>query len=244
MKCASLHPTMSLVHFQTSEEKSCSFHIHLDGAIFPAALETYAKTTYGFFNDDFDHRLLVESSGNLARLPARQLTLKIEDRLAGKQVQKMCEDISARAEGMGFAGLIQSEYVMTEMSLQSRYTDFHHSPFPFYVHMRKVTPTLGEEFKSHEIHLELLTDAADNRLITELARSGMQVVFGPKEITFTASGNLNEIRKIQDGILSYLKLTQGFNQAKLVVEATVFHSLHRMKAEDTPLVVERVEYLQ
>jgi hypothetical protein len=233
---------MSLVQFSSIEERTCSFHIHVDGAVFPRALEDYAKTEYGFFNDDFDHRLMVESAPG--RLPARQLTLKVADRLASKGVQKICEDISARAQETGFAGLIQSEFVMNEFSLKSRYTGFQHQPFPFYVHMREVSPDLGENFKSHELHLELLTDSADSRLITELARSGMNVAFSAKEITFTAAGTLNELRKIQDGILTYLKQTQGFDHAKLVIEATVFHSLHRMRAQDTPLVVERVEYLQ
>jgi len=233
---------MSLAHFQTLEERTSSFHIHVDGALFPEALENYAKSTYGFFDDNFDHRLVVDVPQR--RLPARQLTLKVADRLAGKSVQRICEDLSIRAQEMGFAGLIQSEFVMNEWSLRSSYTSFQHQPFPFYVHMREVAPNQGEDFKSHELHLELLTDQADHRLITELARSGMTVVFSANEITFTAAGTLNELRKIQQGITSYLKQTQGFDQAKLVIEATVFHSLHRMRAEDTPLVVERVEYLQ
>jgi hypothetical protein len=221
------------------EQKPNHFHIHVDGAIFPVGLETYAKETYGFFNDDFDHRLLVDADS--ARLPARQLTLKSNQRT---EVRRICDDLSSRAKEIGFAGLIQSEYVMNELLLKSRYTEYQHVPFPFYVHMRKVVPENGEEFKSHELHLEMATDAADARLITELARSGLAVAFSPREITFTASGNLNEIRKIQDGILDFLKKSSGFDKAKLIIEATVFHSLHRMRSEDTPLVVDRVEYTQ
>jgi hypothetical protein len=235
--------------FSQEEQKTSSFHIHMDGAIFPDVLESYAKAKYGFFADDFDHRLVIEAETPGAgiesiRLPGKQLTLKVEDRLSGKDIRTICEDIRTRAHAEGFAGLIQSEFVMTELMLKSQYTSYQPSPFPFYVHMRKVDAEQGEEFKSHELHLELMTDDADNRLITELARSGLSVVFAPREITFTASGSLNEIRKIQDGIVEYLKRTNGFNRAKLVVEATVFHSLHRMKPENTPLVVERVEYLQ
>ena len=222
------------------EQRNHGFHIHLDGAVFPQRLQAYAREKYGFFDDDFDHRLVVESG----RLPAKHLTLKIANRHSGKEVRQICEDIARNARAEGFSGLIQSEYLMSELLLQSQYTDYQPSPFPFHVHMRKIDPSVGEEFKSHELHLELLTDEADARLVTEIARSGLAVAFGPKEITFTASGDLNHIRKIQEGILTYLKRTHGFVRAKLAVEATVYHSLHHMRSEDTAMVVDRVEYLQ
>jgi hypothetical protein len=222
------------------QQKSSSFHIHLDGAVFPHSLQTYAREKYGFHDDDFDHRLVTDQG----RLPGKHLTLKIADRYSAKNVRAICEDMAERAHVEGYAGLIQSEFIMNEVLLESRYTQFRHSPFPFYVHMRKVDPSRGEEFKTHELHLELLTDQADARLITELARSGLSVAFAAREISFTAAGSLNDIRKIQEGMLDFLKRVQGFERAKLVIEATVFHSLHQMVPENTPLVVDRVEYLQ
>ena len=106
---------------------------------FPQRLQAFAREKYGFFDDDFDHRLVVDTG----RLPAKQLTLRVENPHSGKEVRQICEDMSRTAEAEGFAGLIQSEYVMNELLLQSQYTGYQPSPFPFYVHMRKVDPVIG-----------------------------------------------------------------------------------------------------
>jgi hypothetical protein len=34
------------------------------------------------------------------------------------------------------------------------------------------------------------------------------------------------------------------SEAKLTIEATIFFSLHRIRAEDTPMVIESVETIQ
>jgi hypothetical protein len=60
------------------DQKNSHFHIHLDGAVFPPRLAQYAREKYGFFDDDFDHQLVVELAGELRLLPAKQLTLKID----------------------------------------------------------------------------------------------------------------------------------------------------------------------
>jgi hypothetical protein len=156
----------------------------------------------------------------------------------------ICQDIQKKAEEHGFAGLIQSEYVMEEQVLSSRIKDYNPTSFPFYVHMRRVNQGIGEEFKTHELHVEFSLELTEPRLITEMARSGMNVTFGICEVTFTASGGLNEVKKIEEGIVQYLNQTKGFDRASIILEATVFHSLHQMRPENTPLVVNRVEYLQ
>jgi hypothetical protein len=225
-----------------STEKTSSFHIHVDAAVLPHALETHVKNTYGFFDDDFEHRLIIE--GRKSPVVARQLTLKVLDRFAREKVKTICKDIQEKANLMGFAGLIQSEYVMEEQVLSSRIKDYCHTPFPFYVHMRRVNQGLGEDFKTHELHVEFSLDLTEPRLITEMARSGMNVTFGICEVTFTASGALNEVKKIEEGLVKYLNQTKGFDRASIILEATVFHSLHQMRPENTPLVVNRVEYLQ
>jgi hypothetical protein len=224
------------------EVRSSSFHIHVDAAVLPSSLEKYAKETYGFFDDDFEHRLVIE--GFTTPLPARQLTQKIQDRLARKSVQAICEDLAERGRAEGLAGMIQSEFVMNETTLKGDITTFRPAPFPFYVNMRRVNPDMGENFKSHELHLEIKQGSAASGLVTELARSGLNVSFGSGEITFTASGDLNHIRKVQMGLLHYLRTTGGLGEAKLTIEATVFFSLHKIRAEDTPMVIESVEYIQ
>jgi hypothetical protein len=224
------------------EVRSSAFHIHLDAAVLPSNFEKYAKETYGFFDDDFEHRLVIE--GSETPVPARQLTHKINDRFARKAVQTICEDLTQRGRTEGLAGMIQSEFVMSETTLKGDRESYRPTPFPFYVHMRRVNPARGEGFKSHELHLEVKQENASPALITELARSGLHVSFGAGEVTFTASGDLNHIRKIQLGLLHFLRNTGGLSEAKMTIEATVFYSLHKIRAEDTPMVVQSVEYIQ
>ena len=73
---------------QDLHQRNAAFHIHVDGVNLPVRMENQLKSNFGFYNDDFGHSLKV--NGSKESLPARQLTLKIMDPTAGKQVRELC----------------------------------------------------------------------------------------------------------------------------------------------------------
>ena len=227
---------MTGIH-ETQNRFDC-FHIHVDGARVPEVFEQYLKTSFGFYDDNFEHELKIQDSP--AKLPGRQMTLKVLNRFAGRSVRRVCSDLSDRARCLGFSGIIQSEFVMRETVLRSE-KPFARSEFPFTVKTRKLDSSKGERFKSHEFHLELNRESCSPALIETILGSGLAASAGPDgEITFTASGKLNHVQVIHDSVREYLKSNGGYETAKMTLEATVFSSLHGILPEDTHQVVESI----
>ena len=230
---------MTGIH-ETQNRFDC-FHIHVDGARVPEIFEQYLKTSFGFYDDNFDHELKIQDSP--VKMPGRQLTLKVPNRFAGRAVRRVCADLADRARCLGFSGIIQSEFVMRETVLRSS-APFEPSKFPIFINTRKLDSAKGERFKSHEFHLELNRETCSPALIETFLGAGLIDSAGPDgEVTFTASGKLNYIQTIHDSVRNFLISNGGYETAKMTLEATVFSSLHGILPEDTHQVVESVTLL-
>jgi hypothetical protein len=234
-----------LAQLSSTMDKS-AFHIHIDAALLPSELESVAKEKFGFDDDDFDHSLSVGGR----TYPARHLTRKIDRRSDKELVRQICQSLSKEADAAGFKGLIQAEFIMarqawTEPSPTGLRVDSGQLPSPpFRVHTRRLDSSRGEFFKKHELHLDLDPAGTSPEIIDALSGIGLLSSRGDWGVTFTASGNPNEIRAVRKCLERFLAPRARFVRGTLVTEATAYFSLHGLSQSDLPEVVDRVEILE
>jgi hypothetical protein len=220
-----------------------AYHIHIDGPVLPSALHRYAVEELGFYEDDFAHSMTLETE-SVAR-PARQLTRVFRSRADRDKARQTYLRAHDKAIETGFKGFIQMEFIMSQTDFNpARSQKLEQSPISiprFPLSFKSDQDSSQRNFKKHELHLELKKQGIPSFMLDELVSSG----FSPSEgndITFTASGDPDPIRRIWRELLSYLgKLEEAglaSFEGRLTTEATVAHQLFGVPLSSTPAVVE------
>lgn len=186
----------------------------------------------GFHLDDFPHELKLEGKS----VPARHLTKYLYAPVTSHEVKAECLKLKAWADESGFKGLIQCEYVMEETEWSADHKTARELLPPFMILTRSLTRTRGDQFKKHELHLELSKPQSSETLIEALKGCGFHVLENEKAITFTIAGHSKEMLSLREALKSFINEHQTQVTGKLTYEATAFWSLHGIESEDLPTI--------
>ncbi len=212
------------------------YHLHIDAAYIPESLLAWATQEGGFHYDDFPHHFEIDQK----RVEARHLTKYIMGPATPADVKSECHYIQEKSLDMNLQGFIQAEYIMDEKEWTGTKTDLPVLNRPFSVTLRPLDPTLGENFKKHELHLELNKAHTSPSIIDALKGCGLHLLENPRDITFTCSGNPKQLSEIKVKIENFLNLYPESVNVKMVYEATAFWSLHNLGPEHLPHIVHQV----
>lgn len=215
-----------------------TYHLHMDAAYLPPGLMDRMLEQGGFHADDFPHQLQVGGE----KMPARHLTKYLYSPTTASSARAECLKLKSWAEEFSFQGLIQCEYVVEEKhwERQRDHAGANDLAEPFKISCRPLTNKKGDQFKQHEIHLEVNKLQSSAAIINVLNKCGMQVLENDQSITFTASGHSREMLKIRKALKRFLSQNGDEITAKLTYEATAFWSLHEVEPETLPMIVEQV----
>jgi hypothetical protein len=217
-----------------------SFHLHLDAALLPAPLMERMIQEGGFHFDDFPHQLIVEGKS----YPARHLTKYLYAPISSHEVKAECLKLQSWVKDSSFKGLIQCEYVMEETQWHRKEEVKGALLPPLTITARSLSANRGDRFKKHELHLELDKEKSSERVITALRASGFHILENDSMISFTTCGHSRELLTIRRALKAFMKKHGKEITGKLTYEATAFWSLHGVKPETLPQIVDQVRVLQ
>ena len=217
-----------------------SYHLHLDAALMPSSLMDKMILEAGFQWDDFPHHL--ESEGK--SYSARHLTKYLYSPITPQEVKEECLKLKSWVEASTFKGLIQCEFIMEESHWTGLKVIKEEVPPPFVITSRMLSSKRGDRFKKHELHLELIKSSTSERIIRALSGCGMHILENEVDITFTCCGDSRELLKIRALLNYFMSKHSGEISGKLTYEATAYWSLHGLRPESLPQIVDRVKVLQ
>lgn len=213
------------------------YHLHIDAAKIPASLIEWATTDGGFHFDDFPHHFEVENE----LVEARHLTKYITAPATPADVKQECLHIQKISEQHSLQGFIQAEFIMDELEWNGANLALDEVSAPLFVKMRPLNPSLGENFKKHELHLEVNKKHTSETIIKALKGCGLHELDSSKDMTFTCSGHPRELLEIKSKLENFLNTYSKYVRAKMVFEATAFASLHNMRPQQLPAIVESIQ---
>jgi hypothetical protein len=211
------------------------YHLHIDAARLPESLMHWATQEAGFHCDDFPHSFHI----NGEVLNARHLTKYIYDPNP-VEIKNFCQIIKEKAETSDLLGFVQAEFIMDEQEWTGGPQDLSPIETPFKIKMRPLIPEKGENFKKHEIHVELEKKFSSEAVIRALKDCGFHILETENYITFTCSGHPKELTAIRKKIADFLAPYESAIKGKIVHEATAFWSMHGMETNHLPEIVESV----
>ena len=217
-----------------------SYHLHLDAALMPASLMDKMILEAGFQWDDFPHHL--ESEGK--SYSARHLTKYLYSPITPQEVKEECLKLKSWVEASTFKGLIQCEFIMEESQWTGLKVIKEEVPPPFVITSRMLSSKRGDRFKKHELHLELNKSLTSERIIQTLRGCALHILENDVDITFTCCGNPKLLLKIRSLLNAFMEKHSEEITGKLTYEATAFWSLHGVRLETLPQIVDRVKVLQ
>jgi hypothetical protein len=217
-----------------------TYHLHLDAAHLPLPLMEKMLHEGGFQMDDFPHQLMVKGRS----VPARHMTKFLYAPVTSKEVKAECLRLQQWVNDSGFEGLIQCEYVMEETEWKKKDESQGSLLSPLKIHSRPLSGNKGDNFKKHELHLELNKPQTSPRVINALRNCGFQLLENEENITFTISGHSKEMLTIRKALKKFLKKHEDELTGKLNYEATAFWSLHGIESASLPFIAEQVMVLQ
>ena len=213
-----------------------SFHLHLDAAYLPAPLLDRMIEVGGFHLDDFPHELIVKGEA----VPARHLTKYLYSPTTAAEAKAECLRLKDWAQEFNFQGLIQCEYVMEETEWKKEQEYQGEVAAPFSLRTRPLSSKRGDQFKKHEIHLEMSKPASSASVINALRECGLAVLENDHTITFTTNGHSKEMLALRRALKRFLKKHDTNITGKLTYEATAFWSLHDIESQHLPQIVDQV----
>jgi hypothetical protein len=212
------------------------YHLHLDAARLPGPLLDRLIHEGGFHFDDFPHELVVDGEAR----PARHLTKYLYAPTNSHEAKAECLKLKAWAHEYAFQGLIQCEYVMEETEWKKQAERTLQIPTPFVVTSRPLTSIKGDQFKKHEVHLELNKFMSATNVVDALRGTGLHILENDTTITFTISGHSKEMLALRDALKSFLAEHTAEFTGKLTYEATAFWSLHDVESQTLPTIVDQI----
>jgi hypothetical protein len=212
------------------------FHLHLDAARLPGPLLDRLIHEGGFHFDDFPHELMVEGKA----VAARHLTKYLYAPTSSNEAKLECLKLKAWAQEYAFQGLIQCEFVMeeTEWKKQDESSDMLRAPFK--ISSRSLSSNKGDQFKKHEVHLELDKFLSATNVVNALRETGLYILENDSNITFTTSGHSKEMLALRGVLKSFLNEHASKFTGKLTYEATAFWSLHDVESETLPMIIDKI----
>ena len=217
-----------------------SYHLHLDAALLPTSLMNKLIHEGGFQLDDFPHQLVIEGES----YSARHMTKYLYAPITPVEVKEECLRLKSWVEESTFKGLIQCEFIMEESHWTGLKVIQEEVPPPFFLNSRMLSSKRGDRFKKHELHLELIKSSTSERITQALRGCGMHILENEADITFTCCGDSRELLKVRAMLNSFISEHSGEISGKLTYEATAFWSLHGLRPESLPQIVDRVKVLQ
>ena len=213
-----------------------TFHLHLDAARLPAPLLDRLIHEGGFHFDDFPHQLTVAGVAQ----EARHLTKYLYAPTTAAMARAECHRLKSWANEFEFQGLIQCEFVMEENHWSKRDEKNVRIPTPFRISTRTLSSKKGDQFKKHELHLELEKFKTATNVISALRETGLHILENDHFITFTISGHSKEMLSVRKTLKSFLNDHKDELTGKMTYEATAFRSLHDLESESLPTIVDRL----
>lgn len=214
------------------------FHLHMDAARLPGPLLDRLIHDGGFHFDDFPHELTVAGKA----VAARHLTKYLYAPVSSQEAKLECQRLQAWAQEYAFQGLIQCEYVMEETEWKKQDEKSGAIASPFKVIARSLTSKKGDQFKKHEVHLELNKLMSATNVISALRETGLHILENDSTITFTTSGHSKEMLALRDVLKRFLHEHAQEFTGKLTYEATAFWSLHDVESETLPMIVDKIVF--
>lgn len=208
----------------------------MDAAHLPQLLIDRMIHEGGFHFDDFPHQLEV----NGERKEARHLTKYLYAPISSSQAKEECLKLKNWAQEFNFQGLIQCEFVMEESEWHQKKESSKKITPPFQLINRSLSSNKGDQFKKHEIHLEVDKTFSSPTVIQALKQTGLHILENEKTITFTTSGHSKIMLEVRERLKDFLKNHGEDFKAKLIYEATAFYSLHEVESKTLPTIVDRV----
>ena len=212
------------------------FHLHLDAAYLPAPLLERMLLEGGFHLDDFPHELMLEGKP----VSARHLTKYLYAPTSSHQARAECVKLKAWAQEFGFKGLIQCEYVMEESEWSMKDSAPGELLPPFEIRTRPLSQKKGDQFKKHEVHLELSKVKTSVAVVQALRGCGLHVLENETTITFTTAGPTKEMLTLREALRVFLADHEKEMTGKLTYEATAFWSLHGIESETLPKILDQI----
>ena len=212
------------------------FHLHLDAARLPGPLLDRLIHEGGFHFDDFPHEITVDGKP----VAARHLTKYLYAPTSSHEAKLECQKLKAWAQEYAFQGLIQCEFVMEETEWKKQDEKADLIAVPFKVTSRSLSSKRGDQFKKHEVHLELNKFMSAGNVINALRETGLHILENDSTITFTTSGHSKEMLALRELLKSFLSEHENEFTGKLTYEATAFWSLHDVESETLPMIVDKI----
>ncbi len=191
----------------------------------------------GFQWDDFPHQLVIEGES----YSARHLTKYLYAPITPNEVKEECLKLKSWVEQSTFKGLIQCEFIMEESHWTGDMDIQEDVPAPFSLNSRMLTSKRGDRFKKHELHFELIKAKCSGRIVRALKQCGFHVLENELEITFTCCGDSRELLKIRAALNEFILQYKEEITGKLTYEATAFWSLHGVRPDTLPAIVDQIK---
>lgn len=212
------------------------YHLHLDAARLPGPLLDRLIHEGGFHFDDFPHELVVDGEPR----PARHLTKYLYAPTSSYEAKAECLKLKSWADEYEFQGLIQCEYVMEETEWKKQAERSQPIPTPFTITSRPLSSNKGDQFKKHEVHLELDKFMSSTNVIQALRGTGLHILENDSNITFTISGHSKEMLALRETLKGFLAEHSSEFTGKLTYEATAFWSLHDIESNTLPTIIDQI----
>lgn len=217
------------------------YHVHIDAAHMPLAFTEKAVSHHGLKFDNFDHSFVING---ITHAGTHFTKYVYDEETSSEDIREKCEELSAHARETDFVGLIQCEFIVEELEWNGQEVSTNTVHAPFKVTKRALDLAKGERFKKHELHLEIKKNPPATAIISALLDTGMDMLEGVSDVTFTCNGNPKELMVIKKALKTFLNDNKEHFTGKLTYEATAFWSLHNMEIESLPLIIDSVQLLQ
>lgn len=216
------------------------FHIHIDATEMPRVFDRYAREELGCVLTDFSGH----PEGYQHFEPQAHYTFKSKHRDRFRQVWK---DLCQHAEGSGFVGYLEGEYIRSDVRIEARPYGPNVS-VPFQIERRKLRGAeAGEMFREAELHFTLDKDASHPDLIHTLLEAGLYGAYLPKQnhvgLVLTMQGHEQDVHAVASSLLDFLKRAGGATRGTLKEERAISHRLFGITYEDLPEIADRVIFM-
>lgn len=215
--------------------KSPAWHIHVDAQKSSPEFEAFAATL-GFYAQDFIH----EPSSEPSYEPARHLTYHPKDAHEFKEVFGKIRNYLIQYP-QAIKGYVEGEFIPIDQDIEERPFD-ETVPLPCKIHLSRLAPG---EFRENEIHISLLRESSDPRLLQALKDIGMYVAYLPKSegvaAIFTIQGSRTNISALISPLTDYLQRAGGGVRCSIKEERIAEYWVSSLDVVMAP-VIERIEW--